>query len=589
MQRWVEMSRFQRAKGSLNPRPTAVKEERQLNSSLDQRKPEPPDIKEEEEGEDVPSLHVKTEDDEVQISQHMKTVTEGDNGGKPEAASYPVPGPHSDLQRSHSSDSDTDDSEDWDESTNTQSGFNSATVQRDDEKPLNCSGCGTRRFKRRATPELKMEHHDNHFSGHRGRRPSSCFRCGVEEEQQEWSYSLDQEESLHAKEEGDDITKFPLMSGHVKSEDDEDETQSSQFHQRKEEPPTSSSAQHVKTEGNNRGGPEPSSFFDPDLHSDLQRSLFYNSDSNDSEDWWETIKPQLGSTSIREKSDSDKSLCCSGCGKTSASNAEFAQHKNSCNVSPAKPFCCSQCGKCFRQKGVLKDHMRIHTGEKPYICSQCGKCFNQRTNLNTHMILHTAEKRFSCSLCGKFFKWKGNLNTHMRTHTEEKPFGCSHCGEYFRSRLTLKTHIRIHTGEKPFSCSLCGKCFNQKDTLKRHMRIHTGEKSFSCSQCGKSFYDKGHLNTHMRVHTGEKPFRCSECGKCFKQLGDLKHHIRTHTGEKPYCCTECGKCFSHPSGLKCHMRIHTGEKPYPCLECGKCFSSLSTMKRHKRCHVSETV
>ena len=85
-------------------------------------------------------------------------------------------------------------------------------------------------------------------------------------------------------------------------------------------------------------------------------------------------------------------------------------------------------------------------------------------------------KPFVCpfSNCDKSFNEKGNLKTHIRIHTGQKPFLCSHpgCGVSFKALGHLKYHQKRHSNIKPFSCQICGNTFIRKSTLKIHLNVH---------------------------------------------------------------------------------------------------------------------
>ncbi|XP_071356745.1 gastrula zinc finger protein xFG20-1-like [Trachinotus anak] len=369
-----------------------------------------------------------------------------------------------------------------------------------------------------------------------------------EEEQQDWSSSLDQEdpdpphikeeqEELWSSQEGEqlqgleeaDFTKFTFTPVPVKSEDDDDDEekpQSSQLHQsqaeenREAEPPASSSAEHMETgaDGEDCGGPG------PDRNSGPHGHLEPGSDDEPSGSNEPEIENSVG---------------------------DWAEMK--------KSFSCSDCGRRFDRKGNLQTHLRTHTGEKPFSCSVCQKSFGCRSTLTKHMLTHTGEKPFGCLFCGKKFHIKGTLVRHMETHrTREKGFSCSVCVKKFYDKSTLVRHMRTHiTTEKTPSCSFCGKNFYDKSSLEKHKATHTPrEKTFSCSECEKKFYLEAHLKGHMRIHTkGEKPFSCPICAKTFKLKDYLKKHMKVHTGEKPFSCRVCDQRFTWYPQLKAHQCV----------------------------------
>ncbi|XP_028427239.1 zinc finger protein 2 homolog [Perca flavescens] len=452
-----------------------------------------------------------------------------------------------------------------------------------------------------------------------------------EEHQQEWSSSLDQEDTKppHIKEEQEelwtsqdeeqlqgmeeaDITKFPFTPVTVKSEDDEEKPQISQLHQRQTE--------EMKTEadGEDCGGPEPAMKSDPgalfQLSSSDATSQCYKQETEVADDDWnETREHQTGLNSWN--------------------NPEVPVSRVTC-IAGEKLSSSPECWEGFACKTLLKK--RTIAEKILFSCSICDQRFTWYKQLRNHQCVgrqsqteenREAEPSASSSTeqikteadgedCGgpepdmnssdpetdDSYDWKdtreppsglNSLNNDevpvgdSRCSAGENQSSCSECGKRCGTNGNLKRRIISHTGEKPFSCSVCSKYFARRRHLQTHMRIHTREKFLSCSVCEKTFTVSGNLLKHMRIHTGERPFNCSVCKKAFTESGSLHKHMAIHTGRRPFSCSVCKKAFSVSGNFHRHMRTHTGEKPFSCSVCKKAFTVRGSLKTHMRTHTGE--
>ncbi|KAL7375994.1 hypothetical protein ABVT39_027877, partial [Epinephelus coioides] len=566
-------------------------EQQEWSSSVDQEDPEPPHIKEEQEelwisqeGEQLQGLEedditkftstpvpLKSEDDEEKPqssqlhqrqTQHMRTEAEGEDCGGAE------PVRNSDLDRhlqpeiddktEESSDPETDDSDDWTETREPQSGLNSLKndqVSVSDlvvgEKQFSCSECG-KRFGHSGDLKKHMRTHTvekpfscsecgkrfghrgdlkKHMRTHTGEKPFSCSECG-----KRFGHSGDLKKHMrtHTGEKpfgcsecGKRFSRSGILKQHVMAQ-----------------PPHIKEEQEelwISQEGEQLQGLEEDDItkftFTPvpvkseDDEEKPQSSQLHQRHTGQMKT--EAEGEDCGGAEPARNSDLDRHLQPEADDKTGASSDPETDDSDDWTETRESQSCLN----------FLKND-QVSVREKPFSCSECGKRFGHRGDLTKHMRTHTGEKPFSCSVCGKRFSHSGDVKKHMRTHTGEKPFSCSDCGKRFGRRGILKQHMMARTGEKPFNCTECEKIFCYSGDLKKHMTFHSGEKPFSCSECGKRFGQSGDLKKHMRIHTGEKPISCSECGKRFSHSGDLKKHMRTHTGEKPFNCSECGKRFS---------------------------------------------
>ncbi|XP_063853163.1 zinc finger protein 418-like [Scylla paramamosain] len=55
-------------------------------------------------------------------------------------------------------------------------------------------------------------------------------------------------------------------------------------------------------------------------------------------------------------------------------------------------------------------------GVRNYECDECGKRFTTISRLNQHAFRHTGVREFECDVCGKCFKTKGDIAKHVKIH-----------------------------------------------------------------------------------------------------------------------------------------------------------------------------
>ncbi|XP_054453780.1 oocyte zinc finger protein XlCOF22-like [Anoplopoma fimbria] len=109
---------------------------------------------------------------------------------------------------------------------------------------------------------------------------------------------------------------------------------------------------------------------------------------------------------------------------------------------------------------------------------------------------------FLCILCQRLAKNKYLLIEHFRTHTGEKPLKCDRCPAAFRSRGQLSIHKKVCSN--PLTGTQCAKCkrkFSSQTNYIKHVSSCQRDRLNFCKFCGKAFFTKGRLRNHMeRYH-----------------------------------------------------------------------------------------
>ncbi|XP_049431283.1 gastrula zinc finger protein XlCGF57.1-like [Epinephelus fuscoguttatus] len=470
----------------LNPRGIrkggVVKEEQQeWSCCVDQEDPEPPHIKEEEEGEQLHQLEeaditklpftpvpVKSEDDEKKplSSQIHQTEADGENceGPEPIRNSDPDPDlePETEDRCGDSSGAETDDSDDWTESREAPVSDSSC---RAGEKPFICSECGNT-FGRK-------DNLQQHMKTHTGEKPFSCSECGKR-------FCTKAKLKIHMR---THTGKKPFSCSVCKK----------CFTQRG----------NLQTHMKNHSGEKPFSCSICDkkyvCKADLMRHM----------------KTHTG----------EKPFVCSVCTKTFMDRTNLTQHMSV--HTGEKRFRCSFC----HQRFIWYNQLQRHKCAGP----QLSQCHQTQTEEDRGAEPQASRSGADGEHCGGPEPTRIS-DPDLQPDTEDKTGDSSEAEtddgddwtESKEAQSGLKSPIgdsSCRVGEKPFSCSECGNRFGRQIDLKIHRRCsHPREKPFSCSVCQKSFTEKWHLQRHERIHSGDKRYSCSVCLQKFTWHCELKKH-----------------------------------------------------------------
>ncbi|XP_076628952.1 uncharacterized protein LOC143345562 isoform X11 [Colletes latitarsis] len=148
------------------------------------------------------------------------------------------------------------------------------------------------------------------------------------------------------------------------------------------------------------------------------------------------------------------------------------------NLQQKKISPCDSCDHTYAQQSHLMTQERVNHGErqekrtKEFRCNICKSYFVSEDSLQRHVKLH--DRIYTCDECGKSFREKYVLKQHIRKHTGERPFQCKVCYRRFAELSVLRVHKLTHTGERPYVCNVCGRTFTQRSSMMIHYRKHPG-------------------------------------------------------------------------------------------------------------------
>lgn len=264
------------------------------------------------------------------------------------------------------------------------------------------------------------------------------------------------------------------------------------------------------------------------------------------------------------------------------------------------PLVCVHCRSRFKDKNLLKKHIRKGDCTVYISCDMCTEKFGNLQDFNDHAIaIHAGTldqtdnqskcvdgRPTDCPICAKKNSSYPNLVKHLRfVHNEDTPHYCQHCEAKFEQAADLNKHIYAEHSDR----TLGTQSFEPDMSL---VKDEVEEYHYSCTECNAIFETVDAWTDHQVAEHNQVAHHCDQCDKKFLRPSELAEHKNTHLRVKFYPCSVCVNSYSTPQKLSEHVQqAHpgvganvSGDTEFFCDICIRSFKSRQAYSNHMRIH-----
>ncbi|XP_028030366.1 zinc finger protein 91-like [Bombyx mandarina] len=263
------------------------------------------------------------------------------------------------------------------------------------------------------------------------------------------------------------------------------------------------------------------------------------------------------------------------------------------------PLHCVHCRVRFKDKNLLKKHIRVGECTVNISCDLCEEKFRNIQYFNDHAVaVHAGNldqsetltkcvdgRPTDCPVCGKKNTNYPSLVKHLKIiHGEDKPHFCQHCDSKFEQAADLNKHIYTEHSDRTL-----GVQSHEPDMTL--VKEEAEEYHYSCTECNAIFETVDAWTDHQVAEHNQVAHHCDQCEKKFLRPSELAEHKNTHLRVKFYPCSLCSNSYSTPQKLADHVQqIHPGAGNTPtdaefyCDICIRSFKSRQAYSNHMRIH-----